>query len=435
MTEVLIPIAAILALVTVNGIFVGAEFALVGARRSRFETMAQSGNVAAKWLLRVFDREGGKDAYIAIAQLGITLASIGLGMYGEPAVAKWLYQPLENMGLSYDQSHAVGFVIALGGITFLHVVFGEMIPKAMALQSPERVSISLNPVMRVFGILFRPMVILLNKIAFALMRMLGIPDPGKAAMLYSAQELEIATSEVAASGQLDDAQMRLIENIFEMEDRTAEELMTSRGRMVAIAADTDNEQVATIIATEKLARYPVYGSSLDDVLGVLHVKDFIRNRVADIRTELKSIVRPLPRVSSTMSAYDLMTLFKKQGVHAALVVDEFGGTLGYVTMDDLVADLIDADAGTQSDWIRKLADGVLLLDGEVTLAELEEDYGMQAEHPEVSTVAGLFLAEHGTLPHVGDTVEYGGVSFAAEEVSGMKIGRVRATRLPALRGQ
>ncbi len=165
MIDVLLPIAAILALVIVNGVFVAAEFALVGARRSRVDILAQNGNRAAQWLLRIFDREAGKDSYIAIAQLGITLASIGLGMYGEPAVARWLYGPLENLGLSYDQSHAVGFVIALSAITFLHVVFGEMIPKAMALQAPEKVSISLNPVMR----------------------LLGIPDPGKGAMLYSYQ--------------------------------------------------------------------------------------------------------------------------------------------------------------------------------------------------------------------------------------------------------
>lgn len=430
MSDVLIPIAAILALVLVNGIFVGAEFALVGARRSRFETMAKNDNPAAKWLLHVFDREGGKDAYIAIAQLGITLASIGLGMYGEPAVAKWLYEPLENMGLSYDQSHAVGFVIALGGITFLHVVFGEMIPKAMALQSPERVSISLNPVMRMFGVVFRPMVILLNKIAFALMRLLGIPDPGKSAMLYSAQELEIVTGDVAASGQLEDAQVRLIENIFEMKDRTAEELMTSRGRMVAIAADADAEQVAATIAQETLARYPVYGASLDDIWGVLHVKDFIRNRVADAGSDLKAIIRPLPRVADGMSAFDLMTLFKKQRVHAALVVDEFGGTLGFVTMDDLVADLIDETGGPGLDWIQVLPDGTMLLDGEVTLAELEEDHGLAIDHPEVSTVAGLFLAEDGVLPSVGRRVKFKNLAFVAEEVRGMKILRVRLERVP-----
>lgn len=425
MTDVLIPIAAILALVIINGIFVGAEFALVGARRSRFETLAQSGNAAAKWLLRVFDRDGGKDAYIAIAQLGITLASIGLGMYGEPAVAQWLYEPLERLGLSYDQSHALGFVIALGGITFLHVVFGEMIPKAMALQSPERVSISLNPVMRFFGMVFRPMVILLNKIAFGLMHLLGIPDPAKSASLFSLQELEIATGDVVASGQIEDEQKRLIENIFEMEDRTAAELMTSRNRMTAIAASTDNEAVAKIITAGTKARYPVYGASLDDIVGVLHVKDFIRNRVSHAPTELNAIVRPLPRIAAGMSAVELMRLFKTQRVHAALVVDEFGGTLGFVTMDDLVADLIDEELGAETHRVEQQSDGAMLLDGEVTLAELEEDHGLDIGHPEVATVAGIFLAVNGVLPAVGDSIEVKGIRLVAEEVGGMKILRVR----------
>lgn len=428
MTEVILPIVAILLLVTVNGLFVAAEFALVGARRSRFQIMAEQGNGAARWLLRVFDRSAGKDSYIAVAQLGITLASIGLGMYGEPAVAKWLYGPLEDFGLTYAQSHALGFAIALGGITFLHVVFGEMIPKAMALQSPERVSISLNPVMRVFGILFRPMVLLLNRIAFGLMRLLGIPDPGKTAMLYSSEELEIATEEVVASGQLDDAQKRLISNIFEMEDRTVEELMTSRARMVSLLGTAGPKEIANLITEHSLSRYPVFGSSLDDALGVLHVKDFIRNRLAQGSVDLQAILRPLPRVAGAMSAFELMTLFKKQRIHAALVVDEFGGTLGFVTMDDLVTDLIDDKDGAASGWIVSQPDGSLLLDGEVTLAELDEDYGLPVEHPDVSTVAGLFLAMNGVLPAIGDVVTYKGVRFVAEDVRGMKILRVRTER-------
>lgn len=425
MTEVVFPILAILLLVTVNGIFVAAEFALVGARRSRFQALADEGNGAAQWLLRVFDRTAGKDSYIAVAQLGITLASIGLGMYGEPAVAKWLYSPLESLGLSYAQSHAVGFSLSLGGITFLHVVFGEMIPKAMALQSPERVSISLNPVMRLFGVIFRPMVLLLNRIAFGLMRLLGIPDPGKTAMLYSSEELEIATEEVVASGQLDDAQKRLISNIFEMEDRTVEELMTSRARMVSLAASAGPAEIAGLITEHSLSRYPVFGTSLDDPIGVLHVKDFIRNRLAQGSVDLAKILRPLPRVAGGMSAFELMTLFKKQRIHAALVVDEAGGTLGFVTMDDLVADLIDDDEGATSRRIVSQADGSMLVDGEVTLAELEEDYSLPVEHPNVSTVAGLFLAINGVLPAAGDAVEYKGVRFRAEDVRGLKIQSVR----------
>lgn len=427
MSDVLLPIVVIVLLVLVNGLFVAAEFALVGARRSRLATLADGGSAAARWLLRVFDRTAGKDAYIAVAQLGITLASIGLGMYGEPAVAKWMYPSLSSLGLSDDQVHGVAFVVALGGITYLHVVFGEMIPKALALQAPERVSLSVNPLMRAFAVVFKPAVFALNHIAFGLMRLLGIPDPGKSAALYTSKELEIATAEVADSGQLDTVQRSLIDNIFEMEDRTAEELMTSRERMQAIAVDSDENAVALLVANQVATRYPVYAGSLDDVVGVLHVKDFIRARASGASASLRGIVRTLPRVAATTTAEDLLALFKKQRMHAALVVDEFGGTLGFVTMDDLVADVIDEEDATPSQWIRTDADGRLLLDGEVTLAELAEDHGIDLQHPDVVTVAGLFLAERGTVPRVDDAIEVNGHRLVVEEMAGLKVTRVRLT--------
>lgn len=425
MSEYLLPILVIFILITINGVFVAAEFALVGARRSRLQTLAAGDSAAARWLVQLFDREGGKDSYIAVAQLGITLASIGLGMYGEPAVAAWLYPGLESAGLSYDQAHVVGFVIALGGITYLHVVLGEMIPKALALQVPEQVSLSINPLMRVFGFVFRPMVFVLNQTAFGLMRILGIPDPGKSAMLYSSKELEIATDEVAASGQLDEAQRILIENIFEMEDRTAEELMTSRSRMQAIALDTPVDDVAALIGASTRPRYPVYSRSLDDIGGVLHVKDFIRARMSGTLTTLSGVSRPLPRVAATTTATELLALFKKQRTHAALVVDEYGGTLGFVTMDDLVEDLIEEVEDTKSEWIFETPEGSLLLDGEVTLAELSEDHDINLEKNDIVTIAGLVLAEKGFVPEPGDRLDVRGYRLTIEEISGLKITRVR----------
>jgi CBS domain containing-hemolysin-like protein len=169
----------------------------------------------------VFDRPLGKDGYIAVAQLGITLASIGLGMYGEPAVAKWLYGPFEQWGLSNAASHTVGFFIALSAITYLHVVFGEMIPKALALQAPETVSTGVNPVMRLFSVVFRPAVAVLNAVAIGLMRLLRIPEPDQRLALYTSAELEIVTDEAADSGQLGAMQRDLIRNIFDLEDRRA----------------------------------------------------------------------------------------------------------------------------------------------------------------------------------------------------------------------
>jgi len=425
MSEYLLPILIIIVLVGINGVFVAAEFALVGSRRSRLDTLAKSGSGAAGWLVRVFDRKGGKDSYIAIAQLGITLASIGLGMYGEPAVAAWIYPALERWGMSYDQSHLVGFIIALGGITYLHVVFGEMIPKALALQLPEQVSLSVNPVMRFFGFVFRPMVFALNQIAFALMRMLGIPDPGKNASLYTSKELEIATDEVAASGQFEDGQRILIENIFEMEDRTAEELMTSRSRMKAIALGTPLSDLVELIASSQQTRYPVYATSLDDIGGVFHVKDFIRARTSGSDQTLSGMTRPLPRVAATTTATELLVLFKKQRIHAALVVNEHGGTLGFVTLDDLVEDLIDEDLGPDSDWIRKLPDGGFLLDGEVTLAELAEDHAIALEEGDIVTIAGLALARRGIVPEQGETIDLPGYRLTIEQTEGHKITMVK----------
>ncbi|WP_333567317.1 hemolysin family protein [Sphingorhabdus sp.] len=427
MSDLLISVAIILLLVAINGIFVAAEFALVASRRSRLQAMANGGSAAAEWLVKVFDRPAGKDAFIAIAQLGITLASIGLGMFGEPAIAKHLYPLIEDFGVTKDQSHLIGFVIALSLITYMHVVFGEMIPKALALQMPEQVGVSVNPVMRLFGVIFRPFVFVLNKTAFALMRLLRIEDPGKSAMLYTSRELEFVAEEVAASGQLEDAQRNLIGNLFDMDDRTVEELMTSRSRLKAIELSTDSETVATIIAESGHSRFPVYEESLDNVVGVLLAKDFIRASLDGKISVLPAMVRPIPRAAATLPVRDLLAIFKRLRTHAAVVVDEHGGTLGFVTMDDLVDDLIDDDEQSETDWISTDLDGSLLVDGEVTLAELAESHGLKIEARDVVTVAGLFLARYGTIPEQGAQITEGGSILTLEELIGFKIAKVRIT--------
>jgi CBS domain containing-hemolysin-like protein len=222
-----------------------------------------------------------------------------------------------------------------------------------------------------------------------------------------------------------EAQRILIDNIFDMEDRTAEELMTSRSRMHAIALDTPLDDIAALIASSPRSRYPIFSRSLDDIGGALHVKDFIRARVGGRFDGLSALTRPLPRVAATTSATELLALFKKQRTHAALVVDEHGGTLGFVTLDDLVEDLIDEEEPAGSDWIRKTPDGGLLLDDEVTLAELSEDHGIVFEHGDIVTIAGLALSARGVMPEQGEHIELGGYRLTIEETSGYKITRVR----------
>ena len=428
-TDVILPVAAVVALVAINGVFVAAEFSLVASRRSRINALATDGNRGARWLLGVFDRPTGKDSYIAVAQLGITLASIGLGMYGEPAIAHWLYDPFESLGLSEGAAHTVGFLVALSIITYLHVVLGEMIPKALALSEPEGTSLRVNRVMRTFSLLFRPAVVFLNWIALSLMRLLRIPEPDKTLSLYSSEELAIVTNESAEGGELPELQREIIHNIFELEDLTAEELMTSRRHIRAIEHDAGRADIAAQIEASPTSRYPVFVDDLDHVIGILHVKDFVRVSQSDEPVDLTTLVRQLPTVSGKTGADVLLGRFRNERIHAALVVDELGGTIGLVTLDDIISEVIDDPAGDHDLPAVVHDDGSVTLDGETTLTELSEDYGFTLGHDNVTTLAGLVLAETGTVPHVGDRVESQGHELTVEGIDGYKLTQIRITRL------
>ncbi|MEM7323242.1 MAG: hemolysin family protein [Actinomycetota bacterium] len=426
MTEYVLPIVAIIFLVVLNGVFVAAEFALVGSRLSRLEKLAEQGSGGARWLVDVFNRNTGKDSYVAVAQLGITLASIGLGMYGEPAVAHWLYDPLEDIGVPESASHTVGFIIALGAITYLHVVLGEMIPKAMALQSPELVSVRLNPIMRFFSTLYRPMVSVLNGIAFALMRLLRIPEPDKRLSLHTSAELTIVADESAHSGQLGDLQRDLIHNIVELDERPAEEIMISRGNIIAIDRSASPAEISAVIAGSQRSRYPVVEGDLDHVVGMLHIKDFIRASRLDTFTSLADIARPLPVVAATTPADELLSRFKQGDTHAALVVDEFGATIGFVSLDDVIAEIMEDEL---ADLIAVNPDGSMTVAGETPLSDLREHLDDPVfDHEDIVTIAGLVLAHTGAVPGPGETVSHGAYQLTVEQVDGRKITQVGISR-------
>lgn len=422
---VAVPIVVIVVLVAVNGVFVAAEFAIVGARRSRLQQIADRGNRAAKWLLTVFDRPTGKDGYIAVAQLGITLASIGLGMYGEPAVAGWLYGPFEEWGLSNTAAHTVGFIVALSCITYLHVVLGEMIPKALALQTPEQISMRVNPLMRSFGFVFRPMVVVLNRTALGLMHLLRIPEPDQRLALYTSAELAIVTDEAAESGQLGQMQRDLIRNVFDLDARTAEELMTSRHNLEAVDVSETQVQIEGRIAASPFSRYPVVDGSLDRVIGVLHIKDVIRASQLGDPFDLRVLARPILTVTATADAEQLLDRFRRDQTHAALVVDEFGSTLGMVTLDDIIAEVMDDEVRAARAVAARHDDGSFTVDGETTLAELLDDHGVDLDHPDVTTVAGVVLAAAGALPEVGASVILQGRTLTVEARERHKITLVR----------
>jgi len=347
-------------------------------------------------------------------------------------VAGWLYGPFEDWGLSTTAAHTIGFVIALSGITFMHVVFGEMIPKALALQAPEQVTVRVNPVMRTFSVLFRPMVAVLNSVAFGLMRLLRIPEPDQSTSLYTSTELAIVTDEAAESGALGAMQRNLIRNVFDLDERTAEELMTSRSSIEAVGLAAPPRDIAGRIEASPRSRYPVVDGDLDHVVGMLHIKDFVRAEQRGTSLDLRDLVRPLPSVAATATAEQVLDRFRRDRTHACLVVDEFGGTLGLVTMDDVIAEVMDDEVAEDDPSVICHGDGSLSVHGEVTLAELRDDHGIDLVQPDITTIAGLVLAHHGTVPGPGTTVAIPGHDVLIEHTNGRKITRVRLTPTPAV---
>ena len=327
--------------------------------------------------------------------------------------------------MSNAAAHTVGFIVALSGITYLHVVLGEMIPEALALQAPERVSLRLNPIMRLFAVVFKPMVVALNWLALSLMRMLGIPEPDKRLSLYTSAELAIVTDEAADSGELGEMQRGLIRNVFELGERTAEELMTPRSRLEFIGTTATPDEILDRAVSSSRSRYPVVDGSLDRVVGVLHVKDVIRARHRNRPLAPVELMRPVPTIAASAFADQVLALFRVERVHAALVVDEFGTTLGLVTMDDVIADVMDEEVQRLDTKPFVNDDGSVTVDGETTLDELAHDVGIEILHSGVTTLAGVVMAVSGTIPDEGASVAAGGYELVVEERSGRKLTRIR----------
>ena len=431
MAEVLLPVVIISLLILLNGLFVAAEFAIVGARGSRIETLVAEGVPAAKAVGRTLESAANQDRYIAVAQVGITLATVGLGMYGEPAIAGWLYGPLEALlGVSSAAAHTVGTVVAVAVMTYFHVVVGEMIPKALALQTPERTAIGVSYPMRVMGVLFFPLVASLNAAATGLMRLFRVPAAVGHARLHSPEELELLVGESAQGGALAGEQGALINNIFDFGDRLAHQLMTPRPRVRGVALGSSEEALEELVASSRFSRYPVYEDSLDRIVGVVHIKDLILQKVRGEKLELKSVLRRAPRVPEHLPAESLLATFRRLRVHMAVVMDEFGGTAGIVTLDDVVEEVVGEvrDGPGDPPLVELLDSKTLVARGDVLLEELNDDYAL-ALFSEAATLGGLVLERLGRAASVGDTVRLERVKLTVEETERFAVRRVRVVLL------
>ncbi len=426
MTEIVIPLVVITVLILLNGLFVAAEFSIVAVPQTRIAHLAEEGSGPARHVLSILRDLDRQNQYIATAQVGITIVSLGLGMYGEHVVADWFLHYLEGLGrLAEPAAHTLATVLAVGLLTYLHVVIGEMIPKSLALQAAETTVLNLDRPMLWIGLLFRPLVIVLNEIGNGIVRLMGIPPFDVSARLYSPEELEIIVDESREGGLLASKEQLFIQNIFDLQQRSIGQIMTPRPRIVGVALHEGAKAVMSRLCETRQTRYPVFDTDLDHIIGTLHIKDIARLRAGgQTGVDLQEVVRPAVFLPESLSVERALSRFRLEKLQMAIVIDEYGGTAGLITLEDLVEEVVGEirdEFDQEIEPMAVLSDGQVRVRGDLILDELAQHYGMSLDFPGVDTVGGLVMTVLGRIPKPGDVVEVDGAAFEVESVVGLAV--------------
>src|SRR5881628_3761532 len=425
-------LAAVLVLVAANAFFVAAEFALVAARRTRIEEMIRRGDRKAKTVQQAL-----QDLYrqLSAAQLGITVASILLGYVAEDTVAHLFREWFAGLpaALSFLTRGGVASVLAVVVISFLHVVFGEQAPKAWAIAYPERTSRWIAAPLIFFSRITRPFTDLLNWSAHRVVRLLGLRGTtAELERIHSPEEIRMLVKQSQERGKLDADDALLLQGVFEFSEKSAREVMTPRTEMVALPADLTLEEAADQVAVAGRSRYPVYGESLDDILGVVHAKDILAGLRSAKGGSLRAVLRPAVFVPGTREVEDVLADMKRQKIHLAIVLDEFGGTAGLVTMEDLLEEIVGQiydEYDRSSGELRSVPAGVApTIAGSVPIRDVNQIYGLELGEQDYTTIGGFLFGAIGRLPRPGDQVAVKGAVFEIVEVEGRRVGTVRVLR-------
>src|SRR3954447_650282 len=423
--SILLGLSAVVVLVLANAFFVSAEFALVGSRRTRLDELARAGDGKARLARRAVQS---LDRYISATQLGITLASLGLGWIGEPALAslirggfRWLPVAAEAIA-----THATASIVAFIIITVLHIILGELVPKALALLYPEQVSRWVAAPLMGFAWLMALPIAILNNSANWLLRLMRIKHPGETERLHSPEELRMLVEQSTEGGSLLREDARLLEGVFEFSEKTAQEVMTPRTQMVALEADLPVEQAADEVAVARRSRYPVYTESLDEIVGVVHTKDILTALRSKPGVTVRSIMRPPLFVPGTREVEDVLADMKRLKTHLAIVLDEYGGTAGLVTMEDLLEEIVGPIYDDHDPHDRPAADeGGPRVDGSMPISDFNSEYGGSLDDTDYTTIGGYIFGQLGRLPRVGDRVIEGPFTFEVIDMDGRRVKTIR----------
>jgi CBS domain containing-hemolysin-like protein len=421
-----------LLLVLANAFFVASEFALVGARRTRIEAWANAGNRRAKLAHIAIQR---LDHYISGTQLGITLASLGLGWVGESTLAGMMVGLFAGLPSPWNVvgTHVVAGTIAFAFITFLHIVLGELAPKTLALLFPEQTSLWTAGPLIVFSRLFSPFIALLNGSANLLLRSVGLRAPTELERVHRPEEIEMLLTQSFEHGLLREEPVEMIRGVFDLSETTVAEVMTPRIEVLALERETPLEAAAAFILEQGHSRYPVYRGTIDQIEGVVLARDVWRAQ-REGRNLLADIVREALFVPDTKRVEQLLRDMQAAQTHIAVVVDEFGGTAGIVTIEDLVEEIVgeiedELDEATPD--FEAAPTGEILIRGRTSISELNDRYGLDLPDQDYTTMGGFVLGRLGRIAKVGDEIAFRGGRVRVLGMKGRRVDKLALTLTPA----
>lgn len=430
----------ILLLVALNAFFTSVEFAAVASRKSRIDLLADEGNPAAGIVKSWLENPLSRSRLIAACQLGITIVSLTLGAVGENTFQALLTPTFSRITLPSNFQRltsllaALPLVLSLIIITSIHVVLGEQVPKVATLRQPERIAMLGARPMRLFGKVFKWFIDIMDWATRIVLRIFGLKPVGEHSLIYTVDELKLMINESEEGGIIEQPAREMLESVFDFGELLVRQVMVPRTEIVAFEADTKLDEIISTVTNHTFTKLPVYEDDLDQIIGILHVKDVLRamSQPDCQDTTAREMARDTLYIPETLPVNDLLHQFRHNRQHIAIVLDEFGGTAGLVTLEDLLEEIVGEVSDPfdeASPEIQNQPDGSVLIDGLTLIESVNQSLELNLQDPHYDTIAGYFLGKLGHIPNVGDMVESGGVRLQVKSMDGLRIAQLGLVRL------
>jgi CBS domain containing-hemolysin-like protein len=410
-------------LIGLTAFFVATEFAIVKVRTSKIDQLVAEGKrgaIAAKKVTTHLDE------YLSACQLGITVTAMGLGWLGEPTIERVLHPLFEALNLNEATTTILSFGIAFALMTYLHVVIGELAPKTVAIQKAELITLTLaKPIILFYRIMF-PFIWLLNGSARVIVGLFGLKPASEHEMAHSEEELRLLLSESYKSGEINKNELKYVNNIFEFDERIAKEIMVPRTEMVTLSIDDSLKETMETLKVEKFTRYPIVNGDKDNIVGVINIKEVLTSTLCEDneKANLSDFINPVIQVIETIPIHALMIKMQKERMHMAILIDEYGGTSGLVTIEDIVEEIVgeirDEFDEEEIPEVRKIADDHYILNSKVLISDVNNLLNLNLEYDEVDTIGGWFLTQNFEAEK-GAEIQFEGYTFKIREVEGHHI--------------